>query len=240
MKSRTLFFAAILIVGWAVFEACKHEIPGGSGSIDTTGQSTVIIPPGISGRTCSSDTVYFANAVQPLLNASCAMSGCHDAVTHAEGINLSTYAGIMRIVSPGNASGSKLYTIMATTGSSRMPPPPRIAMTSQQLSTIQKWINQGAKNNVCDACDTTNFKYSTAIQPIIQNKCVGCHNSVSLGGGIDLSSYAAVKVVALNGKLYGSVNWAAGFSPMPKGGVKSPDCEIKQIKKWIDAGSLNN
>ena len=129
---------------------------------------------------------------------------------------------------------------MASTGSSRMPPPPRIPITSAQLALIQKWISQGAKNNVCDACDTSSFKYATSIQPLIQNKCVGCHNSASLGGGIDLSSYAAVKAVAVNGKLFGSVNWATGFSPMPKGGVKSPVCEITQIKKWIDAGSLNN
>lgn len=243
MKKQTLIFAALLILGWSVFEACKHEIPGGLPVIDPVGggvQTPVNSSPGVSGRSCSADTVYFANAIMPLLNASCAMAGCHDAISHAEGLNLTSYSGIMRIVSAGSANGSKLYSVINTTGSNRMPPPPKLAMTAAQKSTIQKWINQGAKNNVCDACDTSNFKYSTAIQPLIQNKCVGCHNSASLGGGIDLSSYAAVKVVALNGKLFGSVNWSAGFSAMPKGSAKSPDCEIQQIKKWVDAGSPNN
>ena len=122
-----------------------------------------------------------------------------------------------------------------------MPLPPLPAFTSTQIALIQKWINQGAKNNACDAnCDTTNFKYSTAIQPLMQNKCVGCHNTASLGGGIDLSTYNAVKASAVSGKLYGSMNWAAGFSPMPKNSPKMPTCEIEQVRKLMAAGSLNN
>lgn len=240
MKKQTLLAATFLVMGWAVFQACKHEIPLSSDNTDATGTPAIIIPPGISGRTCSADTVYFANSIQPLLNASCAMSGCHDAVSHTEGINLSTYAGILRTVSPGRAGSSKLYSVMVSNGESRMPPLPRPAMTAAQLSIIQKWINQGAMNNVCDACDTANFKYSTAIQPLLQNNCVGCHNAASLGGGIDLSTYTGAKAVAVNGRLLGTVNWLTGFSAMPKGGVKMPDCQIMQIKKWIDAGSPNN
>jgi len=196
--------------------------------------------PGSSGKTCSADTVYFANEIQPLLNSSCAMSGCHDAVSHKEGINLSSYLGTLKIVTRGKPSSSGLYTELLKTGNNRMPPPPMPALTSTQIGKIQKWITQGAVNNVCDQCDTTNFRFSTAIKPIMDNKCVGCHNAASLGGNVDLSSYAAIKASAISGKLYGSIVWTAGISAMPKGGAKIPDCEIKQIKKWIDAGTLNN
>ncbi|MEN9686644.1 MAG: hypothetical protein RLZZ28_2430 [Bacteroidota bacterium] len=240
MKNKTISALAVLFSGWIFFQACKHEIPVAGKFADTTGVSIVPFVPGISGKTCSADTVYFANYIQPLMNANCAMSGCHDAVTHAEGINLSTYTGIMRIVSPGKAGSSKLYAVIKSTGSNRMPPPPKPAFTADQLAKVQTWINQGALNNVCDACDTANFKFSAAILPMLQNKCIGCHNTASLGGGIDLSTYNAVKAVALNGKLYGSVNWSPGFSAMPKGGIKSPDCEIRQVKKWIDSGTPNN
>ena len=74
----------------------------------------------------------------------------------------------------------------------------------------------------------------------MDRKCVGCHNPSNLGGNIDLSTYIAVRTVALNGKLYGSVAQQPGYSPMPKNSPKLSDCEIKQVQKWIAAGSLNN
>jgi uncharacterized membrane protein len=229
----------LLVVGTGVvFYACKHEIPT-SGTVSPA-EPGVVVAPGSSGRTCSSDTVYFANEILPLVNSSCAMAGCHDAVSRAEGLNLTSYQGILKIVSAGRASSSKLYSEIVKTGSSRMPPPPLPALATDKIAKIQKWINQGALNNVCDNCDTTDFKYSTAIKNLLQNKCVGCHSTASPGGGIDLSTYASVKTVAANGRLYGSVTWAPGFSAMPKGAAKMPDCEIKQLKKWIDSGIPNN
>lgn len=236
MKLMSVKTSLLAILTVLVFLACKHEIPFPAGTVVVTETPN----PGSSGRTCSPDSVYFANAIQPLVNASCAMSGCHDAVTHAEGLNLTTYTGILKIVSPGRATGSKLYKEVVRTDNDRMPPPPMPAMPADQVAKIQQWIDQGAVNNVCDKCDTTDFKFSTAIKPMMQTKCVGCHNSASLGGGVDLSTYTGVKASAQSGKLYGSVNWTAGISAMPKGGVKMPDCEIRQIKKWIDAGTPNN
>ena len=236
MQKTMLKAGVIIVLSTVLFLACKHELPFPPGVVPVA----EVANPGSSGKTCSADTVYFANEIQPLLNSSCAMSGCHDAVTHAEGINLGTYLGTLKIVSPGRPSDSKLYSVILETGGDRMPPPPAPALTATQIAKIQKWISQGAVNNVCDQCDTTNFKFSTAIKPLMDNKCVGCHNSASLGGNIDLSSYAGVKSAAVSGKLYGSITWSNGISAMPKGGVKMPDCEISQIKKWIDAGTPNN
>jgi hypothetical protein len=70
--------------------------------------------------------------------------------------------------------------------------------------------------------------------------CKGCHNPTSLGGGIDVSTYTAVKTIAANGKLMGSITHATGFIAMPQGSNKLSDCRIKQVQKWISAGSLNN
>ena len=110
-----------------------------------------------------------------------------------------------------------------------------------QIANIQKWINQGAKNNSCtSACDASVFTYSGAIKPMLDTKCVGCHSASSPGGNINLSTYAAVRPLALNGKLYGSIAHQTGFSPMPKNSAKLSDCEITQVQRWIAAGSLNN
>jgi mono/diheme cytochrome c family protein len=74
----------------------------------------------------------------------------------------------------------------------------------------------------------------------MDSKCSGCHNPSNLGGNINVSTYTAIRVIALNGKLYGSVAHLAGYSPMPKNSAKLSDCEIRQVQKWIAAGSLNN
>ena len=222
----------VLLACIVLFTACKHEIPYNE---NNNGGN-----PPTSTYSCSADTVYFANSISPLIASGCSKTGCHDAITNADGVNLTSYLKIMKYVSPGSAANSKLYKVLVKTGSDRMPPPPDVGFTSAQIVLIQKWINQGAKNNACTDCDTTDFKYSTAVKNIMQNKCQGCHNPSSLGGGIDLSTYAAVKTQATNGKLYGSVNWSVGYSAMPKNSTKMPNCEIKQIKKWIDSGAPNN
>ncbi len=233
MYKRILFKAILLFAAVLIFFACRHQLDGvNNGSNGGT-------PPAVSN--CSPDSVYFVNEVLPIISSNCTMSGCHDNVTHADGVNLTTYTKIMQYVSPGNASNSKLYKVIIKTNGDRMPPAPMAPLTADQKAKIQKWINQGAKNNNCvGSCDTTVFTYSVAVKTIMSNKCVGCHNPSNMGGNIDLSTYNAVKATALNGKLYGSVANQPGYSPMPKNSSKLPDCEIRQIQKWINAGSLNN
>lgn len=223
----------ILFILMLLFVSCKHQIP----------QQDLIDTPVTGGtQTCSTDTVYFQNKVLPLINSSCAMSGCHDAVTKKDGVNLSSYAYILATggVKPGDPANSKLYKVLNKTGGDRMPPPPAAAFTTAQKDIIYKWILQGAKNNACNDCDTTVFTYNTGIAPIMNTWCKGCHNPASLGGGIDVSTYTGVKAIAVNGKLVGSITHAAGYSAMPQSGAKLSDCRITQIKKWIAAGSLNN
>jgi uncharacterized membrane protein len=238
MKKKFVFIS-ILAFASVIFllNACRHEIPdlpsGGGG----TGGGGNPLP----ASNCSPDSVYFVSQVMPIISSNCTMSGCHDNITHADGVNLTTYTKIMQYVVPGNASNSKLYKVIIKTDGERMPPPPMPSMTAAQKALIQKWINQGAKNNNCIGnCDTAIFTFSGAVKPIIDYKCVGCHNPSNLGGNIELSTYNSVKVVALNGKLYGSVAQQAGYSPMPKNSAKLSDCEIRQVQKWISAGSLNN
>ena len=235
MRNRFFYHILLIVSGIIFFYACRHELldPGSNGNGGGGFQ-----PPSSS---CSPDTAYFINDIMPIISSKCTMSGCHDNITHAEGVNLTTYTNIIRYVVAGNGAGSKLFKVLNKTGEERMPPPPMPALTATQKALIQKWIDQGAKNNNCiGRCDTTVFTYSGAVKPIIDNKCVGCHNPANLGGNIDLSMYNPVKTVAVNGKLYGSVAQQTGYSPMPKNGAKLSDCEIRQIQKWINAGSLNN
>ncbi len=240
MKNRVAVAITALSISM-LFYMCRHEIldPGTPGNGGGTGGGGYTPPP--TTNTCSPDTVYFVNVIQPLIASNCTTSGCHDVASHADGVNLTTYSNIMKYVKPGNGTGSKLYTVLNKSGGDRMPPPPKPALTTDQKNKILTWINQGAKNNYCSGgCDTAVFTYSGAVKNMMLTKCAGCHNPASLGGNIDLSTYAGTKVVADNGKLYGSVAHSAGFSAMPKNAAKLSDCEIRQIQKWIQSGSPNN
>lgn len=91
------------------------------------------------------------------------------------------------------------------------------------------------------SCDTTSeISYSAKVVPILTTQCYSCHIGLSAGGGIVMGTHASDKAIAVNGKLFGTINYASGFSPMPKGAPKMNVCDIAIIKKWVDAGSPNN
>jgi len=87
---------------------------------------------------------------------------------------------------------------------------------------------------------TGTVSYSQKVVPVFQQFCYSCHTGSFPSGGIVMGTYTTDKAIGLNGKLFGSINHAAGFSPMPKGMSKMNACQIAVIKKWIDAGMPNN
>lgn len=94
-------------------------------------------------------------------------------------------------------------------------------------------------------CDTTNVLFSNQVSLILTNRCLNCHNSNNapmIGGGVDLDGHANVKVYVDNGKLLSSITHDGNASFMPKSAnnTKLPDCDIAQIRAWINAGALNN
>jgi hypothetical protein len=90
-------------------------------------------------------------------------------------------------------------------------------------------------------CDTSNVTYSAVISPLLSSYCLGCHGASaasSSGGSIDLSTYALVKARINN--IYTDINQGSGSDPMPKGGGKLTECQINEVKSWMNNGSLNN
>lgn len=219
------------------------------GICDTT---YIILYPPLPGDTttvenpCNPEIVYFETDVLPILSANCAYSGCHNAASYKDGVILDSYTNVINTgkVKANNLSGSKLYeSITDNDPDDIMPPPPATALTTLQINTIAKWIQQGAKNEICDQtgqpCNTDNVSYNTYVKPTLAS-CTSCHKTGNASGGINLDSYAGVKSAALSGHLYGSINWGAGFSPMPQGGNKLSDCTILKVKSWVDAGAPQN
>ena len=90
-------------------------------------------------------------------------------------------------------------------------------------------------------CDTASVTFSATVNSILdRNNCLNCHSGNNPSANINLQGYANARAAAGGGRLIGSINHAAGFSPMPQGGNKMSACDINKIKAWIDGGMINN
>ena len=243
----TFIAIILLLLVLMLASGCKHEpivqpIIDQNSSDDGNGSGNGGIV--YEEITCDPDTAYFVNDILPIFISNCAKSGCHDASSHEDGIILDSYANIMSTgdIEPGDPSADDIVEVISETDPDKvMPPPPGNHLSSDLINRIIKWINQGALNNSCSGhCDTTLVTFSGNVFPLLQTRCVGCHNNTSSSGNVNLSNYNVVKTVALNGKLIHIINHDPGYSPMPKGGSKMPQCEIDQIKIWVDGGAPNN
>lgn len=216
-------FNYLLLIGALLLFSCKHEIPA-----DINGTIS---------ENCDPDTVYFGNTILPLLISNCAMSGCHD---HGD-IQLNNYASIMNsgIVKPRHPYLSTIVRVITTSGENAMPPSPNQALTTDQINSIKKWIEQGARYNTCVGCDTLNFKFAADIWPILNTNCYGCHNNNNAGGNIYIRDYNDVLLMVNDGSLIGSLT-GNGYSLMPKNTTGLQPCKITQIQKWINDGAQNN
>ena len=244
-QERTLTFSAMAVIVTAIvlllmLPGCVHEPPvfpedptagnGGGGN------------GGVNPDPCDPDTVYFQSDILPLLVSSCAIPGCHDAITHEEGIRMYDYQHIIQEVDPFDPGGSELVEVITDSDPDDiMPPPPHDPLTPQQIQNIITWIQQGAQNNGCiGACDTTNVTYSGSIAPLFDWKCTGCHGGSNPQGNLDFTTWASVNTVATDGRLAGAIQHAAGYEAMPPSGGMLPSCEIDMIMIWIQDGAPNN
>jgi cytochrome c553 len=187
--------------------------------------------------TAEDSAICFERDILPIFVSSCAKSGCHDAITRKEGLVLNSFNGIKAAgLKPGNPADSKVYE----EANGRMGAARYGNLTAEQKLLIKKWILLGAKNttNCPVTCDSSQYKYSANIKPMIDKYCAGCHTYPNASGSVDLSSYAGVAASVVGGKLLNSLKASSNW--MPKGGNKLSDCQIAQFEKWINAGAPNN
>ncbi len=232
-------FLALIVFSALILASCQHKPTEvfNPKNTDTTGQ-------GNNKQPCDSTVIYFGRDILPILNSNCAMTACHDDGAASKGIVLNSYQKVMSTgsVVPFDLNNSDLFDAITEDKPDKiMPPPPRPKLNAAQISLISKWINQGAKNLVCDEqnCDTVNVSYANIISKTMNTFCVGCHGSNNPSAGIVVNNYTSLAQIAGNGKLMGSITHAAGYKAMPQGS-KLPACEIKQIQKWVNMGFPNN
>lgn len=111
-----------------------------------------------TGSNCTACTsaISFKTDILPIFEVSCALSGCHDTITHAAAVILDSANAYTKVtehgtgyVTPGNANASLLYTTLNTPNTSSVNGMPKgLAPLSEcQIEAIACWINQGALNN---------------------------------------------------------------------------------------------
>ncbi len=239
---RPLFYAACAIL---LAFACKHDLPTTpeEDPVDPMDpmDSTVITELKVDS-TCDPNKVYFVNDIFPILQNSCAYSGCHDAATNSDGVDLSSYDAILNsdrsnLLVSGDPDKSRIYDVIED---NEMP------LSGSPLSNTQKqlffdWITQGAEYNECqpDFCDTSSVSYSNDISTIISTYCQGCHSGASAQKGVVLADYTSLKSHVDTGKVRDAILGINGVSLMPQGSAL-PDCELNKFLKWIDDGAPNN
>lgn len=218
------------LICFIFLSGCTHET-----IVQPTNNNTVVIT--VGNTPVKSDTVCFNSEVLPLFTTYCSSAGCHDAISHKEGVNLTTFTLIRKGITPFKPSSSKYYTIIGN----GMPPRGSPQMTTTQLNTIVKWINQGALNTNCiNSCDTTMFTYSNPIQTLLTNNCNGCHGIKPGSGNVYLGDYASAKayISANQVSFLNSINHSPtviASKRMPPSN-KMVDCQIGQFSKWITKG----
>jgi uncharacterized membrane protein len=233
---KKVFILSLVFLTWVLY-ACKHQVlnPADPGTGGGTG----------SGVTHGTNLVCFEADVLPLLQSSCGKPNlaCHAANSGQKGYYFTSYDSIKVAVRPGNASESKLYKMITEDDPRKRMPLGFPELSTAQKELIKKWINEGAQNtrNCGNTCDTATFSFAAAVNPILQTNCVSCHTGATGYNGIDLSTHAGTKAAATSGKLMPAITHT-GLYKMPKSNPqrKLSDCQITQIRKWIDAGTPNN
>ncbi len=125
MKSYFNLLLATLFLVSAV--ACSSDDSSGGGNTGGNNQTN-----------CDNFTPRFSADVQPIINQTCAIAGCH--VSGFGSGDFTTFNGIK------NRAGSIKTQVVAKS----MPPPnssgPK-SLTDDQIRTIRCWIDNGAENN---------------------------------------------------------------------------------------------
>ena len=95
--------------------------------------------------------VSYSKQVQPLFNAACNYSGCHNAANVAGGLNLSSWNSIIHftppVVLPQDSAHSMLILRIEGKLPSIMPPTGLATLNQNQIQGLKTWIMEGAKNN---------------------------------------------------------------------------------------------
>lgn len=89
---------------------------------------------------CDTMSVSYSNNIQPIVQANCAISGCHVPGGTGTG-DFTSYNGLASQI----ANGKLVPAVQQTTGAASMPPSGRLS--DCDIATIVNWVAAGAQQN---------------------------------------------------------------------------------------------
>ena len=135
---RTAFSFLALLLSSVIVSGCKED--------------TQVLTPPIDYNNIN--TIVYSQHVQPLLSATCATSGCHDAVTKAAELSLVSWNELIKgsrygeVLIPFQEKRSLLTMLFDGTALRKLHPAlGNRALTGDELAFLKRWINQGAKDD---------------------------------------------------------------------------------------------
>ena len=190
---------------------------------------------------CDTSVVYFKEQIMPLMQAKCV--SCHNVKKAKEGIMLDNFDNIKKTIRVQNSFGIIKNELESVLRTNYMPPGKHDKLSEIEKKLVYKWIQQGMQNNSCTEVVSNmatianeDISYENTIKPILENNCVGCHNKVDTGGGLDLSNIQTVQSIAFNGVLIKALNHSEGVRAMPINADKLSDDTINKFQNWINNG----
>ena len=87
---------------------------------------------------CTATTPTYTKDIKPIMDASCAFSGCHSSQGPAEGIDLSSYTG-----TKGAAAKSNYLASIQQNGSAKAMPKGGSKLSEDKIKLIYCWIQNG-------------------------------------------------------------------------------------------------
>lgn len=87
---------------------------------------------------CDTTGMTYTADIKPILDGTCATSGCHDAVTKSNGWDLSSYNGAVTTATGGRLMGSLKHETQFFPMPKSLP-----KLDDCTISKIQAWINAG-------------------------------------------------------------------------------------------------
>ena len=148
--------------------------------------TVVLIHLAATANVHASETIDFKRQVLPLFKARC--FACHSAKKQEAGLRLDLKSRALAggdsgtAIRPGNGKASELVRRIASNDEAERMPPDGTALTKEEVSLIQRWIDQGALG-LPERADST-FKH-WAFQPIKRHQLPTVQNSDKCENEID-------------------------------------------------------
>ena len=120
-----------------LFAACGGSADSPTSPSTVTTPDTTTTSGGSTTSTGTSTPLAYVNDVKPILDADCVI--CHNAQLHEQNVNLSTYAGVMRVVQAGSANS----LLVRVTRSNGIMYPNLTGNRAAKSELIRSWVVDG-------------------------------------------------------------------------------------------------